>query len=813
MGPTNLGDEIDESLKNLVGKIKGLSPDLIQTETFVPIPGSDESSTFILGPCFRSNFPSELSPFYPLARGEKLLQRSMESERFSAGKAWPTVSRTWSDWVERMEQSKGPVWKSAGIYDAIHLSKIDVPADKNLILAALSFWSISTNSFHFRFGMMGPTLLDVAALTGLRPHGEDVGPVLNGLDSTRAYDSLNYCKFMDGSMGAAAVTEEEHMSFLITWLSKYLLCCCHLSPNMNGEVTKLALALSGGRKLALAPLVLSSLYSVCRDIVANKFDGNGGPLWVLQFWIQSYFPEYRPLVAGIVNSRTYGHPLAKSVLRPQTFNHYFEFFLACPSRTPAQFAPFSRGTCGPEWFKKSVDPALRSLPWSELNEIWANYLLPRDLHCTLLGRARSERYSPNQFARQFGLTQGVPLPAYQTDESTKRKFSLASFDVNPGSTFFFDFWWSAYIRRSNFKSSKTVNETRPPAIVNLSSYAMRARYEQHSAGECATNKKLKREGNSAPSQQKPMPPTKKGKPQTFKKVSNLYARKEPNLGTNTVKSSPPEPTSQNETAKGVPGFDDHSPFSFEDDQVEPAMPSSEPEERINLENVDDFIARLEAKIRTFRSPTHIACNSPPKPPPTTAAPPPSTAALEDISRHLSTPLRDVALVPENYSALKAALSTCASAGPTSDGDTLKEINATFPEICATFRRGKRDQDEFAAKAARRVLLIEELKRGQELYTKLKDRQDRLVSAMESIENQVKELKRNWKEAEMKCKAVQAEKLSLGKECFSKSSALDEVETELRAMEKKKEAADSDVARSEARWAEFQHKLKKLLNLP
>ncbi|RAL51687.1 hypothetical protein DM860_010405 [Cuscuta australis] len=716
MGPTNLGDEIDESFKNLVDKIKGLTPDLIQTEIFVPIPGSDESSTFILGPCFRSNFPSELSPFYPLAQGEKLLRRSMETERFGAGKAWPT--------------------------------------------------------------------------------------------------------FMDGSMGAASVTEEEHISFLVTWLSKYLFCCCHLSPNMNGEVAKLALALSGGRKLALAPLVLSSLYSVCRDIVANKFDGSGGPLWVLQFWIQSYFPEYRPLVAGIVNSRTYGHPLAKSVLKPQTFNHYFEFFLACPSRTPAQFAPFSRGTCGPEWFKKSVDAASRSLPWSELNEIWASYLLPRDLHCSLLGRARSERYSPNQFARQFGLTQGVPLPTYQTDESTKRKFSLASFDANPGSTFFFDFWWSAYIRRSNFKSSKAVNETRPPAIVNLTSYAMRARYEQHSAGECATNKKLKREGNSAPSQHKSMPPTKKGKPQTFKKVSNLYARKEPNLGTNTIKSSPPEPTSQNETAKGVPSFDDYSPFSFEDDQVEPAMPSSEPEERINLENVDDFIARLEAKIRTFQSPTHSACNSLSKPPLTTAAPPPSTAALErakeDISRHLSTPLRDVALVPENYSALKAALSTCASAGPISDGDTpdtLKEINASFPDICATFRRGKRDQDEFAAKSAKRGLLIEELKKGQELYSKLKDRQDRLVSAMESIENQVKELKRNWKEAEMKRKAVQAEKLSLGKDCFATSSALDEMETELRAMEKKKEAADSDVARSEARWAEFQHKLKKLLNLP
>ena len=45
-----------------------------------------------------------------------------------------------------------------------------------MLIAALYFWNISTNSLHLKCGMLTPTLLDVAAITGLKPIGETFHP-------------------------------------------------------------------------------------------------------------------------------------------------------------------------------------------------------------------------------------------------------------------------------------------------------------------------------------------------------------------------------------------------------------------------------------------------------------------------------------------------------------------------------------------------------------------------------------------------------------------------------------------------------------
>ncbi|KAF3669675.1 hypothetical protein FXO38_07477 [Capsicum annuum] len=131
-------------------------------------------------------------------------------------------------WIDRPEKVKGNVWRTAGIYDAIQLSKIDIPSERNLLYAVLCFWSISSNSFHFNFGMMGPTLLDIVALTGLRPHGEEISavhyaPKLNFTFSKgeNGKRSTNYEEFIETNMKREDITEDEHIYFLIMWLCKY----------------------------------------------------------------------------------------------------------------------------------------------------------------------------------------------------------------------------------------------------------------------------------------------------------------------------------------------------------------------------------------------------------------------------------------------------------------------------------------------------------------------------------------------------------------------------------------------------------------
>ncbi|KAH0633063.1 hypothetical protein KY284_035849 [Solanum tuberosum] len=131
-------------------------------------------------------YPPELSPLYSLAEGEKLLPHSVRPDWFGGKYRYSrsSVTKRWIDRVDRVEEYKGEVWKSADIYDYIQLPKNYVLMHENLMYAALFYWSISTYSFHFRFGMMGPIVLDIVALTGLRPHGKEVSAMLGMAGST-----------------------------------------------------------------------------------------------------------------------------------------------------------------------------------------------------------------------------------------------------------------------------------------------------------------------------------------------------------------------------------------------------------------------------------------------------------------------------------------------------------------------------------------------------------------------------------------------------------------------------------------------------
>lgn len=268
---------------------------------------------------------------------------------------------------------------------------------------------------------MGPTLLDIVALTGLRPHGEEISaihyaPKLNFTFSKgeNGKRSTNYEEFIEANMKREDITEDELISFLILWLYKYVFC--HASARVTKEWSQLAIALAEGRKLALAPFVLSHLYRGCRDLVIKRFGHAGGPFWILQLWLQSYFPEYEPSTYDSKDCPTYGLPLAQGKLKHKRFQECFKFFYSCSSRTPSQFTPFSCRTLGPELLRLSLHHHCRTSNKQDLSDSWFSYLIARDLHYGLsvdkiiTSKAGVEYYAPNQFAQQFGMTQAVPLP-------------------------------------------------------------------------------------------------------------------------------------------------------------------------------------------------------------------------------------------------------------------------------------------------------------------------------------------------------------------------------------------------------------------
>ncbi|XP_049359255.1 uncharacterized protein LOC125823949 [Solanum verrucosum] len=861
----SLGAEVSQSKEKMAKKMQELNKELIPDKIFVPIPGS--SSNFILGPCFKTMFPPELSSLYPLAVGEKLLLHSVQLDWFG-GKyldSWPSNSRSWNDWVDRVEKAKGEVWKSADIYDAIQLSKNDISMDKNLLYAALCYWSISTNSFHFRFGMMGPTVLDIVALTGLRPHGEEVSAILGMAGSTchfpkygTIYDnSLRYSKYLDVSKSETAVTKEEHLSFLFTWLSKHLFC--DSSVNMIKQCTKLAFALAAGRKLALAPFLLSNLYHGCTEIIMGKFLYGRGPFWILQFWLQSYFPEFQPATLDTCNIPTYA-----------SFEEYFRFFHKCASRTISQFTLFSSRKFGPVWFKKSLDPDFQKLNKPELQDIWASYLIARDLPYSILldeslkCKYEVEHYSPNQFARQFGMTQAVPfhqsankLPIRRKDfqsadytEETesrfcqlKRKFSLVPFDTNPSSTEFFDSWWSTYIHTRDKTAVDILRKISPHVMPLCSSDRQKIAAPQYngikgnseSAGKIGQNMKRKYEGDNIPSQslaQQDEPIQQKNLNEaaeniattTLCKKTKTYSRKLSPGSTSDIPSTSAFPTSctpaNEDRTKADIQVSAVTPISTSDKNVEectvsPSLDntrsktsdiSQPPDCPSKFDNLEGFFARVSGKIKCAQPLGFTADRSSPIDDKKSATLKSKLSAemlataKGDIKRLLLIPSQ-VMLLPGNCSALSAALSVHAGAPDLSAERALalEKLKENLPHFSLTLRRAKKDQEEYYKKVSKQVLLIDELTKDQELYTNLKDGNNRL-------DNKISKLEARLKAAKTKREAIKKQQLSLANKCSGKCNALDEMEAEFPVLKEMKELADWDIARLEESLRDFKSKI-------
>ncbi|KAG5584142.1 hypothetical protein H5410_044576 [Solanum commersonii] len=96
----------------------------------------------------------------------------------------------------------------------------------------------------------------------------------------------------------------------------------------------------------------------------DRFLQERGPFWILQFWLQFTFQNSDLRLWINVIYPPMGTPQLKA--------------------TASQFTPFSSRKFGPVWFKKSLDPNFQKLNKPELQDIWASYLIARDLSYSIL---------------------------------------------------------------------------------------------------------------------------------------------------------------------------------------------------------------------------------------------------------------------------------------------------------------------------------------------------------------------------------------------------------------------------------------------
>ncbi|XP_045802476.1 uncharacterized protein LOC123896078 [Trifolium pratense] len=299
-----------------------------------------------------------------------------------------------------------------------------------MIIAALHFFESSTNTFHFECGMMTPTLLDVAAITGLSPLGDTYDPCKASDTIKFDFRNKSYSKYIvENRKTSDEVSDEEHVAFLTLWLSQYVFCTQSLQ--VAKKFIPMAIQLHECQQFNFARLVLGCLYESMRDACEHlKRTGDGstflgaGPFWLLQLWLTATFHAKLDLFLSepyYEESRTRqieGTRLARMVPRERglsydvAFQQYFNAFLSLKKFKPS-FAPFVDRPLGPPWFTHRFP----SPPEFDMvtNSIWNAYLMPTVLSCRIgltSGDFGLVGYFPNLVSRQFGLTQILPKSIY-----------------------------------------------------------------------------------------------------------------------------------------------------------------------------------------------------------------------------------------------------------------------------------------------------------------------------------------------------------------------------------------------------------------
>ncbi|KHN35887.1 uncharacterized protein LOC114367667 [Glycine soja] len=399
-------------------------------------------------------------------------------------RATPPVDRNnFFKWMDRVENVYGNHWKKLGIYEFMQLCRLDLTSlDIPLLMASFIVWNRSTHAFDLPCGPASPTLLDIAAITGLRPIGERyaMGLIKDEINvetvgvNFRYSTYRRYIKEHQGEAGTY-VTEKEHISFLLYWLSSHVLCTPALKVTKN--VFNLAQALHLGKDICLSKFLLASLYKAMDEAVdifkaPYLLRNFSGPLWLMQLWLNAIFEKKLNLKGEATMQKVEGARLTyltrKKEYTVEAFKEYISTFLSFEEFTD-DLAPFLRPSLiGPKWLKLRF-PCENRGEQSELINIWSAFLTGDIIFTGTMERdIRFYAYQPQLFARQFGLSQLLPVPVMKQrlkpDHILNKKFipdlintaiskpqpsfTPVSFENNfYGIQPFFDWWKSYYSKK------------------------------------------------------------------------------------------------------------------------------------------------------------------------------------------------------------------------------------------------------------------------------------------------------------------------------------------------------------------------------
>ncbi|CAL8135254.1 unnamed protein product [Prunus armeniaca] len=254
--------------------------------------------------------------------------------------------------------------------------------------------NFTNNTFDFCLGPMTPTLLGMAQIFGFRRHGRPV-VVVGDYHRRKNQEKLakpftispaiinhnctsNYLKKFSTEKDG----DQQHMLFLLYWLNRF------------------------------NPLNLSA----------------PGAFWMIQIWMQVYFPELRFSEVVLPEDQVLALPLMSAEVPKRWIEEYLMFFRHCTKRL----------------FEKELEEEEARI---EFRKKFLSVTLPRDLP---FGggkppkyRLGAEVYHPNFYARQLGCPQLIPLKCSVNKINNSVDALYPSWEPNSCSSAEFDAWWKA----------------------------------------------------------------------------------------------------------------------------------------------------------------------------------------------------------------------------------------------------------------------------------------------------------------------------------------------------------------------------------
>ncbi|PRQ31722.1 putative protein-serine/threonine phosphatase [Rosa chinensis] len=185
-------------------------------------------------------------------------------------------------------------------------SKYETNFNKDLVLVLAEFWCSETNTFVFDWGEATITMEDVMLLGGFSVLGKQVTRPINGVlmetveemekkkteltrtPAKKAYHfnwMTHFMKLQD--------YKHEHVAFLFLWLARFVFPSLP-EESLGKHVFPIAVLLSQGTRVALAPAVLAGLFRDLSFLKNQAFKSEeiisvSSPFQLLQLWALERF--------------------------------------------------------------------------------------------------------------------------------------------------------------------------------------------------------------------------------------------------------------------------------------------------------------------------------------------------------------------------------------------------------------------------------------------------------------------------------------------------------------------------------------------